>query len=104
MGEVKMKMCKYEAMFVIKSELSESERKALFQQISDVITKNNGTVLQSNIWAEKRKLAYPIKKVQEAMYYLVNFSASPETISSMRQAYRINENILRTLIIRTEGR
>ncbi|MCM8800924.1 MAG: 30S ribosomal protein S6 [Candidatus Omnitrophica bacterium] len=99
-----MRMCKYEAMFVIKPDLSESERKNKFQHISDVIAKNNGTVLQSNIWAEKRRLAFPIKKIHEATYYLVNFSAPPEAVDSIKQAYRIDEDILRTLIIKTEGR
>jgi small subunit ribosomal protein S6 len=91
-------MNKYEAMFIIKPDLSEDDKKSLFSQISDVITKSNGTVSTSSIWAEKRKLYFTIKKYREATYYLVNFSLSPQDITKIRQAYKLNENILRVLI------
>jgi len=94
-------MRKYEAMFIIKPDLSEEERKALFNQISDAITKNNGNVLQSSMWLEKRKLFFPMKKYREATYYLVNFTLNPDAVTKIRHAYSLNENILRMLIIKT---
>jgi small subunit ribosomal protein S6 len=93
-------MNKYEAMFILKADLSEEERKALFNQIHEVVTKNNGNVAQANIWSEKRKLYFTIKKNHEGIYYLVNFTALGEGLAKMRQAYKINENILRVLITR----
>ncbi len=91
-------MNKYEAMFIIKPALSEEERKILFNQIGDVITKNGGAVSKAVIWAEKRKLYFTIKKCQEGVYYLVNFDLPPASVVKVRQAYKINENILRVLI------
>jgi small subunit ribosomal protein S6 len=91
-------MKKYEAMFVIKPDLSEEERKALFNQIHELITKNNGGILQSNIWAEKRKLFFPIKKYREGTYYLLNFTLNPDAIVKIRHAWGMNENIFRVLI------
>jgi small subunit ribosomal protein S6 len=91
-------MRKYEAMFIIKPDLSEEERKALFNQISDAITKTDGSVLQSSIWLEKRKLFFPMKKYREATYYLLNFTLNPDAVSKIRHAYSLNENILRVLI------
>lgn len=91
-------MHKYEVMFIIKPALSEEERKNLFNQISEAIVKNNGNVAKANIWGEKRKLYFPIKKQGEGIYYLVNFSAPPEAIAKLRYAYKLNENILRVLI------
>ena len=91
-------MHKYEAMFVVKPDLSEEERKNFFQQIADSVTKNKGEVSASSVWAEKRKLIFPIKKYQEALYYLVNFSLPPEGVKEIRNTYKLNENILRVLI------
>lgn len=91
-------MKRYESMVIIKPDLSEEEKKALFNQISDAVTKNSGTVSAANIWSEKRKLYFPIKKYREGTYYLVNFSVAPEAIAKIRHAYKLNENILRTLI------
>lgn len=95
-------MNKYEAMFIVKPDLSDDEKKALFNQISDAVTKHNGNVLSANIWSEKRKLFFPLKKCHEGIYYLVNFNLGPLSIKDIKQIYRLNENILRALITRVE--
>ncbi len=95
-------MNKYEAMFVIKPDLTEEAKKNLFSQINDVIQKHSGKVVSENIWAEKRKLTFKIKRYLEANYYLVNFNTEPNEISEIRHLYNLNENILRVLITNTE--
>lgn len=92
-------MRKYEAMFILRSDLSEDEKKSLFSQINDAVVKNNGNVAQASIWAEKRKLFFPIKRYQEGTYYLVNFNVAAEAIEKIRHAYKLNEFILRVLIM-----
>lgn len=94
-------MKKYEAMFIVKPDLSEDQKKTLFNQINEAITKNNGSVSQASIWSEKRKLFFPIKKYQEGIYYLMNFNLAPEGIAKIRHTYKLNENILRVLITKT---
>ncbi|MBM3250241.1 MAG: 30S ribosomal protein S6 [Candidatus Omnitrophica bacterium] len=91
-------MNKYEAMFIIKPDLSEEEKKNLLNQINDAVAKYQGKVVDSSIWAERRKLYFPIKRQHEGTYYLVNFQAPPLSIKEMRNIYRLNENILRVLI------
>ena len=95
-------MNKYEAMFIIKPDLSEDDKKTLFNQIHDAVLKNNGNILQASIWSEKRKLYFTIKKYREGIYYLINFSLTPEGITKIGHAYKLNENILRVLITKTE--
>jgi len=90
-------MNKYEAMVVVKPDLSEEDKKTLFRQIDDAVTKNNGQISQSAVWAEKRKLYFPIKKFQEGIYYLVAFTAPSLAIKEIRNIYKLNENILRVL-------
>jgi len=91
-------MNKYEAMFVINVNLSEDERKTLFNQINDVIAKHNGQVLSASVWSEKRKLCFAIKKNLEGVYYLVNFRILPDAVAKINHIYKLNENILRVLI------
>ena len=95
-------MNRYEGMFIINPELSEDERKTLFAQIHDAVAKNQGTVTQGAVWAERRKLYFPIKKHHEGVYYLMNFQAPPVAIKEMNHTYTLNENILRVLISRLE--
>lgn len=95
-------MNKYEAMFIIKPDLTEEARKGLFAQLSDVIAKSGGNVTLANIWSEKRKMCFAIKKYREGVYYLINFSAAPGEIDKIRHSYSLNENVLRTLITRPD--
>jgi small subunit ribosomal protein S6 len=95
-------MNKYEAMFIVKPELSEDEKKNLFRQIDEVVTKHKGVVSQSGLWAERRKLFFPIKKYNEGVYYLVSFTLPSLSVKDIRHAYKLNENILRVLISKSE--
>lgn len=93
-------MNKYEAMFIIKPDLSEEERKNLVNQIKEVVSKNNGILTQADIWSERKKLFFPIKRYQEGTYYLMNFNSVSSAITEIRHAYKLNENILRVLLTR----
>ena len=91
-------MNKYEAMFIVKPDLSEEERKTLFQQIGDIVTKHKGEVANAAVWQERKKLFFPLKKHQEGLYYLVTFSINPLAVKEITHAYKLNENILRVMI------
>ena len=95
-------MNKYEAMFLVKPELSEEEKKTLFNQLGEVVTKNQGLVSSGAVWSEKRKLYFPIKKYQDAVYYLLNFNLPPLAIKEIKRTYSLNENILRVLLTKSE--
>ena len=95
-------MNKYEALFIVKPELLGDELKNLFQQIDEIVTKHHGVISQSGLWAEKRKLAFPIAKYAEGNFYLMNFTLPPLAVKDIRQTYKLNENILRVLITKLE--
>jgi small subunit ribosomal protein S6 len=93
-------MNSYEVMFIVKPDLSEEERKTLFGQLGDMVTKNAGTITNSLVWSERRKLYFKLGKYHEGVYYLLNFSLDPQAIKELRQLYKLNENVLRTLFTR----
>lgn len=95
-------MNKYEAMVIVKPDLSDEDKKKLFKQIDDAVSKNSGVIAQSGVWAEKRKLYFPINKFMEGIYYLVSFTGPSSAIKEMRSIYKLNENILRVLFTRMD--
>jgi small subunit ribosomal protein S6 len=95
-------MNKYEAMFIIKPDLSEEDRKTLFNSIGEAVTKHGGMISSSGVWAEKRKLYFPIKKQGEGVYYLLNFTLPPKAVKDITHAYGLNEDILRVLVSNLE--
>lgn len=95
-------MRKYEAMFILKPDLSEEERTTLCNQMSDIVSKSSGKASQVALWAEKKKLYFPLKRYREGVYYLMNFSVDPKAITDIKHAYQLNESILRVLITKIE--
>lgn len=92
----------YEGMFVINPQIAENEISRIVTLIQDEITKNGGKILQA-VNMGKQHLAYPIKKHKEAYYILLNFSGSGELIPKILPKYRINEDIIRNLIIKKKA-
>jgi len=89
----------YSGLFIIDPEKEEGIEEVK-GKISEVISSHSGDIVKENVMG-KRKLAYPIKKKTFAIYYEINFNAAPEGISKMMRQFRINTDILRTLIDRT---
>jgi ribosomal protein S6 len=91
-------MNKYEAMFIVKADLSEDDKKALQSQITETVVKLNGSGVQIAVWAERRKLAFTIKRQVEGTYWLMHFMIPPSAIAKLKELFRLNEQILRALI------
>ncbi len=97
-------MNRYEAMFLFKANLDEKTTNTIVEQIKESITKNEGNIVSSKIWAENKKLCFPIKNQLDATYYLINFMLKPALVDSIKQAYRLNENVLRVTIFKEESK
>ncbi|MDD5618259.1 MAG: 30S ribosomal protein S6 [Candidatus Omnitrophica bacterium] len=97
-------MRKYEAMFILRPDLNDSEKTAMFNQIKEVFSKFNTTINKADVWAEKRKLYFRLSikgkgvKFFEGLYYLVDFDSDPTQIKNLNETFRIKEDILRFLI------
>jgi small subunit ribosomal protein S6 len=91
-------MHKYEGMFIFKPDLTEDQRKALVAQVGEVISKNGGKMGIMDIWSERRKMTFRIKKLDEGVYYLARFELPPEAIGKVKYAFKLNESILRVMV------
>lgn len=92
-------MNNYEGLFIIKPDLKEEEAKNLYKTINDSITKSGGSIKKEEAWG-KRQLAYRVKKFKEGYYYKLDFDTNPAAISKMEASYKLNADILRTMITR----
>lgn len=92
----------YEGMFVVGSELREDAESGLMDSVKDAINKNNGAVERIDKLG-KKKLAYPIKKRNDGVYYLLRFKAQPEAITKLKGIFKMNESILRCMLLNLEG-
>lgn len=95
-------MKEYELALVVNAKITDEERTAVVDRARNYITRHGGEVGETEEWG-KRKLAYPIQKMEEGYYYFVQFTAGPETPNELEQRMRIMDNVLRYLIVRTDG-
>lgn len=88
-------MNNYALTLVLKSDLDEKARKALLESVAKKFEK----VDKEDLWGT-RDLAYPIKHQTKGWYAHYQFSADPKIISSLDKALKIEEDILRYLLVR----
>jgi len=93
----------YELMFVVDPRVADEEVVTMTQDYKNMITAGGSQITGEESWG-RRKLAYPINKVNEGKYVLLYISseagktALPEVEHRMRQ----NDRILRYLTVRTD--
>jgi small subunit ribosomal protein S6 len=92
-------MNNYEGLFIIKPDLKEEDIKNVTKAISEAITKTGGAIKKEEAWG-KKQLAYPVKKSKEGYYYKLDFDIEPANIAKIEAAYKLNADVLRTMITR----
>ena len=93
----------YELMFVVDPRVSDEDVVTMTQEYKNMITTGGAQVTAEENWG-RRKLAFPIDKLNEGKYVLfyvgseTGKSGLPEVEHRMRQ----NDKILRYLTVRTD--
>lgn len=93
-------MREYETMFIVKPHLSPEEAEKVLQEVSDVI-QAKGEVTKVDKWG-KKQFAYEIDHLTEGYYFVVNFKVPADYISEVDRKIKLNDSILRHLIVRTD--
>ena len=94
-------MNKYEMMFIVKATIDEAKVNEVAENLKSVITSMKGTITDSKDLGQK-KLAYPIKKEVTGFYFVVNFDADNTCVAELDRKARIDELVIRHMIIRLD--
>ena len=94
-------MNKYEIMFIVRPDMEEAEIKNTAESMKKVLTDAKAKVLDEKAMGQK-ELAYEIYKYTTGYYYLLVVEASKEAEQEFNRVARINENLLRHLIVKVE--
>jgi small subunit ribosomal protein S6 len=96
--ERRRKLKSYELLILTRSGLTEEERDSFVKRIEDWLKAAGSNIAESK-YLGVRKLAYPIKKHDEAGYTLWLVDAPPEMPAELSTKIRIDEDVLRHLLI-----
>ncbi|MEI8011288.1 MAG: 30S ribosomal protein S6 [Candidatus Omnitrophota bacterium] len=93
-------MNKYELIYIVDARLTDAEKGDVAKLLADMIVKHGGKVVSSAVWFERQKMSFPIGKVIEGTYYLLNVDGKPLEMEKLRREMQISERILRFLIVK----
>ena len=95
-------MKKYEIMYILKANLEDAKRQETMDALHTIITSNNGTIDNVDEWG-LREFAYEINKEKKGYYVVIKVTANNEGISEFDRLARINNNVVRFLIVKEEA-
>jgi small subunit ribosomal protein S6 len=99
-------MRQYELYLVIDAEAEEEDVSATVERMTQLISAGDGEQGGEVIKVEargKRRLAYPVKKKVEGHDIILHFQTPPQALPEMERVLKLDEKVLRYLIVRTDA-
>ena len=93
-------MNQYEVAVLYHPDLEIDLEKAL-SKIDKIIKDNGGKIAKTDSWG-RRKLAYPIKKQEFAVYVFYTVEMPAEGVMKVEQTFNITDEIIRFLIVKPD--
>ena len=90
----------YETVMIVSLKKGEENVQTVVERFKALI-EQNATLKNVDEWG-KRKLAYLINKESEGYYVLFEFEATAEFPAELDRSFRINEDVMRSMIIKKE--
>ena len=87
----------YELLFVLDPDLDEEKKATLVEKVKEVINAG-GEAGEADVWGERR-LAYSINKKNTGYYVVIPFKAEADLPKELDRRLRINENVMRHIIV-----
>ena len=87
----------YELLFVLDPGLDDEQKANLIETVKTVIN-SDGEAGEADVWGD-RKLAYNIGKKSTGYYVVMPFKAGAELPKELDRRLKINENVMRHIIV-----
>lgn len=91
----------YEIVVLVHPDQSE-QVPAMIERYRNMVVSAGGAVHRMEDWG-RRPLAYAIQNVHKAHYALMNIECDQATLNELESAFRFNDAVLRSLVVRKNG-
>jgi small subunit ribosomal protein S6 len=92
----------YEVTYILRPHLEEADAEAQVTHIADQLRQTGGEVAGEIDRLGKRRLAYEIGDSREGYYVVMRFKSDAAQAKELERLLRLNENVIRALLIRRE--
>ncbi len=90
----------YEAVYIFDSALDEAAIAQRLEGFHNVLGLAESPALDH--WG-KRTLAYPLRNHESGYYVIARFETPPETLPEYERAVKLDESVLRFMVVANEG-
>ena len=87
----------YETIYILKGSFTEDEYKQSFDKVQNFLSKYDIEKVEE---IGKRKLAYEVNKETNGYFVIVGVRATEEEIAEIQRYYRLNDDIIKFLIVK----
>ncbi len=94
-------MRKYEIMYILRPDLEDDKEKAVKERLAGILT-DNGAEINEVKEMGKRRLAYEIDDLNSGVYAVLYVTAGSEAINEFDRLSKINDDVLRFMVIKDE--
>jgi small subunit ribosomal protein S6 len=96
--ERRIMMRDYELVIIVTPEFEEEATADIVDKVKSWITDTGGSIESFEEWG-RQKFSYLIRKHNEGQYFLFNLKMEPSAVATLERNFRLQESILRFLII-----
>jgi small subunit ribosomal protein S6 len=89
----------YEMMLVLPGKATTAKLKSAKEKIGEIISTIKGKIIKIQEWG-KKDLAYKIKGNASGNFVLYNIELNPEGVKALREKLKMEEEIIRYLVIK----
>jgi len=91
----------YELAVIFDASLEEEKIEQEIEKQTTLLEKENCEIVKIDKWGVK-KLAYPIKKQENGFYVFIYFNGTSKVIPEINHVNRINDLVLRHMVVKSE--
>ncbi|MGB2579985.1 small subunit ribosomal protein S6 [Elusimicrobium simillimum] len=88
----------YETVTIVKPQLSDNEVAEFLNSAKEFVTKAGGEIVSEEKLG-RRRFSHEINHVRDGFYVYLKFKAEPAFIKSWDDMAKLNENILRSIVM-----
>lgn len=92
----------YEAVYIFDAAMDEAAINEKLERHHKLVTEKGGEVTAVDHWGT-RQLAYPVEKKKAGYYVVAQFNGDPEALPEFERALKLDETLLRYLVVLNEG-
>jgi small subunit ribosomal protein S6 len=95
-------MTSYEIALIIRPDVEEEAQQSLIERLSEILTAQGGQVDNVESWG-RRRLAFPINKVNEGYYYFIQGQFDSTVLPELDRTAKLSEDILRHMVVNRDN-